>query len=61
MRQDGSQQPYAINLKGMQKGSGEPFYLSPGDVIFVPGNKMKTVDQVLQNVSMLGWFRMIFF
>lgn len=61
LRNDGSQQPYVVNMKEMQKGKGTAFFLSPGDVVVVPGNKFKTLERILQNVSLLGWMRTIIY
>ncbi len=59
LRADGSIYPNPINLREMQRGKGAAFYLSPGDVIFVPGNKFKTVEKVMQVVSLGSFMRTI--
>ncbi len=59
LKADGSVYPTPINLREMQRGKGSAFYLSPGDVIVVPGNKFKTIEKVMQVVSLGTFMRTI--
>lgn len=46
----------AVNFKDLEKGRGEDVAIAPGDVIFVPGNRFKTIQkwaQVMQTVTFL--------
>ncbi|HWQ32875.1 MAG TPA: polysaccharide biosynthesis/export family protein [Blastocatellia bacterium] len=56
---DGSIRPYPVDLKKMQSGRGSAFFLSPGDVVVVPGNKYKTIDKVVQLLTMGSLWRTI--
>lgn len=50
----------AINFKELDKGRGEDVFLAPGDVIFVPGNRFKTISKYLQIVQTVTYLPMIF-
>lgn len=46
----------AVNFKELEKGKGIDEFLAPGDVIFVPGNRFKTIQKwasVMQTVTFL--------
>ncbi|HZS05739.1 MAG TPA: polysaccharide biosynthesis/export family protein [Blastocatellia bacterium] len=57
--QGDSTQKYPVNLNEIQRGRGAPFYLAPGDVIVVPGNKFKTVEKVMGMLTLGSWMRTI--
>ncbi|MFN7949222.1 MAG: polysaccharide biosynthesis/export family protein [Blastocatellia bacterium] len=59
MQTDGSIRPYPVNLKEMQSGRGASFFLTPGDVVVVPGNKFKTVEKVMQVITLGSFMRTI--
>lgn len=50
----------AINFKELDKGKGVDEFLAPGDVIFVPGNRFKTISKYLQIVQTVTYLPMIF-
>jgi polysaccharide biosynthesis/export protein len=50
--------PIAVNVSAIYKGkTADNVYLEPGDQIFVPGNKMKKVKELLGYTSVLGFAR----
>jgi protein involved in polysaccharide export with SLBB domain len=49
----------AINFKELQKGRGIDEFLAPGDMIFVPGNRFKTISKYLQIIQTVTWLPMI--
>ncbi len=52
--------PIAINMEDIARGKTEMVYLVPGDQVIVPGNKIKTVDKVLDIFSKLSIVRLLF-
>jgi polysaccharide export outer membrane protein len=47
-----------IDVAAIEKGkAADNYFLRPGDQIFVPGNKWKTVDQVLKALPILSFAR----
>ena len=52
--------PLAINMEDIARGKAEMVYLVPGDQVIVPGNKIKTVDKVLDIVSKISIVRLLF-
>jgi polysaccharide export outer membrane protein len=47
-----------IDVAAIQKGKlPDNYFLSPGDQIFVPGNKWKTVDKILKALPVLSFAR----
>ncbi|HEX4951197.1 MAG TPA: polysaccharide biosynthesis/export family protein [Blastocatellia bacterium] len=48
-----------VNFKELEKGRGVDEFLAPGDVIFVPGNRFKTISKYLQIVQTVTWLPMI--
>lgn len=50
----------AINFKELDKGKGVDEFLAPGDIIFVPGNRFKTISKYLQIVQTVTFLPMIF-
>ena len=59
MQKDGSPMPIPINMKEVERGKLQDIYLTPGDTIVVPGNKLKTVDKVMSLVTLSYWMRTI--
>ncbi len=52
--------PIAINMEDIARGKAEMVYLVPGDQVIIPGNKIKTVDKVLDIFSKLSIVRLLF-
>lgn len=52
--------PLAVNLEEIARGKAEMIYLVPGDQIVVPGNKIKTVEKVLDIFSKFSIVRLLF-
>jgi polysaccharide biosynthesis/export protein len=48
-----------INFKELEKGKGIDEFLAPGDMIFVPGNRFKTISKYLQIVQTVTWLPMM--
>ena len=59
MQKDGSTMPIPINMKEVERGKLQDIYLTPGDTVVVPGNKLKTVDKVMSLVTLSYWMRTI--
>ena len=56
---DGRPQPIAVNLQDIERGKAkEQVFLVPGDQVIVPGNKIKTLDRVLNLLPIIGFARM---
>ncbi|MBS1807158.1 MAG: polysaccharide export protein [Acidobacteria bacterium] len=49
----------AVNFKELEKGKGVDEFLAPGDVVFVPGNRFKTISKYLQIIQTVTWLPMI--
>src|SRR5215213_1110774 len=50
--------PVTIDVAAIEKGKApDNYFLRPGDQIFVPGNKWKTVDQVLKALPIISFAR----
>ena len=55
---DGQLNPIPVNVSAIYKGKiPDTVYLVPGDQVFVPGNKMKKVKEILGFTSVLGFAR----
>ncbi|MCA1556007.1 MAG: polysaccharide export protein [Acidobacteria bacterium] len=55
---DGYQRPTIINVAAIEKGKlPDNFFLSPGDQIIVPGNRLKTFNKVLGLIPVVNFFR----
>ncbi len=52
--------PLAVNMEDIARGKAEMIYLVPGDQVIVPGNKIKTVDKVLEIISKVSIVRLLF-
>lgn len=50
----------AVNLDDISKGKANDVELQPGDQLFIPGNKMKTFNNILETVSKASSFRLLF-
>lgn len=50
----------AVNFKDLEKGKGVDEFLAPGDIIFVPGNRFKTIQKYLQIVQTATYLPTIF-
>jgi hypothetical protein len=50
--------PIPIDVSAIEKGKApDNYFLSPGDQIFVPGNRWKTVDKVLKALPVISFAR----
>ncbi len=49
-----------VNLDLVASGKAEMVYLVPGDQVIVPGNKIKTIDKVLDIIGKVSAFRLLF-
>lgn len=56
----GSYSQVAVNLDDVMKGKANDVELQPGDQLFIPGNKMKTFNTILDTVSKASSFRLLF-
>ena len=55
---NGNVQPIPINIKEIETGKAkEMAYLVPGDQIFVPGNRLKTIQKVMSFLPVLNFAR----
>ena len=55
---DGLLQPKIINIAMIEKGKTPDMdYLAPGDQVFVPGNRFKTVNAILQYLPIISFAR----
>ena len=52
--------PMSVNLEEIARGKAEMIYLVPGDQVIVPGNKIKTMDKVLEIIGKLSIVRLLF-
>lgn len=59
MQATGQTTPIKVNLKEIERGKAPDPYLIPGDTVIVPGNTLKTIDQLLGVVSLGAWMRII--
>jgi polysaccharide export outer membrane protein len=48
-----------LNFKELRKGKGSDEFLAPGDMIFVPGNRFKTIQKWSQIVQTVTWLPMM--
>ena len=50
--------PIPIDVAAIEKGKApDNYFLSPGDQIFVPGNRWKTVDKILKALPVISFAR----
>lgn len=55
---DRMMQRHLIDVAAIERGkAADNYFLRPGDQIFVPGNKWKTVDQVLKALPIISFAR----
>ncbi len=59
MQPSGQAAPLPVNLRDVRRGKAQDIYLVPGDTVFVPGNKFKTVDKVMSVATLGYWMRVI--
>jgi polysaccharide export outer membrane protein len=59
MQPNGQAEPIPVNIHDVRRGKAQDIHLVPGDTIFVPGNKFKTVDKVLSVATLGYWMRVI--
>jgi polysaccharide biosynthesis/export protein len=51
-------QPQVIDIAAIQKGkAADNNFLRPGDQIFVPGNRWKTVDKIMEMIPVISFAR----
>lgn len=57
-KSDGTLSAIPVNLSNIEKGRAkEMAYLAPGDQVIVPGNRLKSIQQLLSFVPMLSFGR----
>jgi polysaccharide export outer membrane protein len=57
-KSDGTLNPVIVNLTAIEKGQArEMAYLAPGDQVIVPGNRLKSIQQIMQYVPILAFGR----
>lgn len=55
---DGNLSPIIVNVSDIEKGRArEMAYLAPGDQVIVPGNRLKSIQQILSLTSVLSFGR----
>jgi polysaccharide export outer membrane protein len=55
---DGNLSPILVNVSDIEKGRArEVAYLAPGDQVIVPGNRLKSIQQLLKFTSILSFGR----
>ena len=55
---DGTYRPIFVNVKKIEKGQAkEMAFLSPGDQVIVPGNRLKTFKTVMDMLPVLNFWR----
>ena len=55
---DGNLSPFIVNISDIEKGRArEMAYLAPGDQVIVPGNRLKSIQQILSLTSVLSFGR----
>jgi protein involved in polysaccharide export with SLBB domain len=55
---DGNVHPIQINIKEIEAGKAkEMAYLVPGDQVFVPGNRLKTIQKIMGYLPVLNFAR----
>ena len=59
MQASGETQALPINLHNVEQGKEKDLYLVPGDTVVVPGNLVKTIDQVMGAAMIASWMRVI--
>lgn len=58
-KSDGTLNPIVVNISAIEKGQAkEMAYLAPGDQVIVPGNRLKSIQQLLNFVPMLSFGRL---
>ena len=58
---DGTTKQLLVNFKELERGKGIDEPIAPGDMIFVPGNRFKTIDQWTRIISSVTMFPSILF
>ena len=59
MQKDGTTAAIPINMKEVERGKVQDIFLIPGDTVFVPGNKFKTVDKLMSITMLASWMRIL--
>jgi polysaccharide export outer membrane protein len=58
---DGNLRPIFVNIKEIERGRArEMAFLVPGDQVVVPGNRLKTYQQVMSFASVIGFAKLFF-
>jgi len=58
LKPDGMPMQIPVNLKQIERGRAEMAFLVPGDQVIVPGNKWKSIEQVLRLTSIVSFARL---
>ncbi|MBL8187803.1 MAG: SLBB domain-containing protein, partial [Acidobacteria bacterium] len=59
LQKDGTTAAIPVNMKEVERGKAQDIFLIPGDTVFVPGNKFKTVDKLMSITMLASWMRVI--
>jgi hypothetical protein len=55
---DRTMQQIPVNVAAIEKGIvADNYFLRPGDQVFVPGNRWKTVDKILKALPVISFAR----
>jgi len=55
---DGSLKPFQVNIKDIERGRAKELaFLSPGDQVVVPGNRLKKIQQIMSLASVVSFAR----
>jgi hypothetical protein len=58
MQPDGRLLPMRVNIKEIERGRArEMAFLAPGDQVVVPGNRLKTLKEVMNLLPVLSFAR----
>jgi polysaccharide biosynthesis/export protein len=51
--------PIKVDVKDIEKGEAEDIFLVPGDMVVVPSNAQKTIDQIINLIYVAAWTRVL--
>jgi polysaccharide export outer membrane protein len=51
--------PIKVNVKDIEKGEAEDIFMVPGDMVVVPSNTQKTIDQIINLIYVAAWTRVL--
>lgn len=59
LQKDGTTGAIPVNMREVERGKAQDIFLIPGDTVFVPGNKFKTVDKLMSITMLASWMRIL--